>query len=39
MRAVLDEWLLALERPGGPDPEWVADRLRQARARLDAAST
>jgi prephenate dehydrogenase len=35
LRAVLDEWLAELERPGGPDPERLAARLRAARDLLD----
>jgi len=34
--AALDGWLAELERPGGPDPADIADRLRAARERLDA---
>lgn len=33
---VLGAWLTELERPGGPDPVIVAERLREARARLEA---
>lgn len=33
--AVLDGWLVELERPGGPDGTAVADRLRCARERLE----
>lgn len=32
----LDGWLAELERPGGPDSDEIADRLRSARNRLDA---
>ena len=35
--AALDDWLAALERPGGPDPEALAARLRAARDLLDHA--
>ncbi len=35
---VLETWLAELERPGGPDALVVADRLRAARARLEAMS-
>lgn len=34
VRAILDSWIEALERPGGPDAEALATRLRDARARL-----
>lgn len=34
--AVLEVWALELERSGGPDPEVVADKLANARARLTA---
>jgi prephenate dehydrogenase len=34
--AALDGWLAELERPGGPDSDEIADRLRSARQRLDA---
>ncbi len=34
--AVLQGWLAELERPGGPDPNAVEERLRIARERLDA---
>ncbi|HZM73680.1 MAG TPA: prephenate dehydrogenase/arogenate dehydrogenase family protein [Candidatus Polarisedimenticolia bacterium] len=34
VRAILDSWIEALERPGGPDAEALAARLRDARARL-----
>lgn len=37
--AVLEDWLADLERPGGPDANDVADRLRAARARLEAMPT
>jgi len=33
---VLEAWLAELERPGGPDPTAVVDRLRAARARLES---
>ena len=32
--AVLDGWLVELERPGGPDAVEIAERLRSARERL-----
>lgn len=35
---VLEAWLTELERPGGPDPALVADRLRAARAALETVS-
>ena len=35
--AALDEWLVTLERPGGPGPDRIAARLRAGRDRLDAA--
>jgi prephenate dehydrogenase len=35
---VLEGWAAELERPGGPDPEVIADRLRAARAQLEAMS-
>lgn len=31
----LDEWLLILEAPGGPDPDLIRERLAAARARLE----
>jgi prephenate dehydrogenase len=34
--SALEDWLVELERPGGPDRGVVADRLRSARERLDA---
>ena len=34
--AALDGWLAELERPGGPDPTEITDRLRVARERLEA---
>jgi prephenate dehydrogenase len=34
VRAIIDSWIEALERPGGPDAEVLAARLRDARARL-----
>jgi prephenate dehydrogenase len=37
LRAVLDRWQSELERPGGPDGVAIQDRLRAARARLDAS--
>ncbi len=33
---VLQDWLVELERPGGPDPTTVVDRLQAARARLES---
>jgi prephenate dehydrogenase len=36
LMAALDGWLAELERPGGPDSDEIADRLRAARQRLDA---
>jgi prephenate dehydrogenase len=36
LMAALDGWLAELERPGGPDPGEIADRLRNARERLEA---
>lgn len=35
LRAVLDGWLVELERPSGPDEAAVADRLRAARDRSE----
>ncbi len=35
---VLEDWQAELERPGGPDGLIVADRLQEARARLEAMS-
>ena len=35
LRAVIDDWLAALERPGGPDETALAGRLEAVRARLD----
>lgn len=32
----LDGWLAELERPGGPDPTEITERLRAARERLEA---
>jgi prephenate dehydrogenase len=37
LRAAIDEWLAALERPGGPDEAALAERLEAARARLEEA--
>ena len=37
LRAVLDDWLTALERPGGPDEAALAERLAAARTRLEEA--
>lgn len=34
--AVLDGWLVELERPGGPDAVEIAERLRSARERLES---
>jgi prephenate dehydrogenase len=34
--AVLQGWLVELERPGGPDPSAIEERLRVARERLEA---
>jgi len=39
LRAVIDDWIEALERPGGPDEAAIAARLRAARDRLEAAAT
>jgi prephenate dehydrogenase len=36
LRSVLDDWLLVLDREGGPDAEAVAARLAAARHRLEA---
>jgi len=36
---VLGSWLVELERPGGPDPALVAERLAAARDRLEAPPT
>jgi prephenate dehydrogenase len=38
LRATLDSWISALERPGGPDEAAIAERLRAIRARLDERS-
>ena len=35
LRAVLDSWLVALERAGGPDENALAERLVAARTMLD----
>jgi prephenate dehydrogenase len=35
LRAAIDEWLAALERPGGPDEAALTERLAAARARLE----
>jgi len=37
LRAVLDAWLVELERPDGPDEVAIVERLEGARAMLDAA--
>ena len=34
--ATLESWLVELERPGGPEPTEVTDRLRAARDRLES---
>lgn len=39
LRAVIDDWIATLETPGGPDESAIADRLRAARDRLEAAPT
>jgi prephenate dehydrogenase len=36
LMTALDGWLAELERPGGPDSDEIADRLRSARNRLEA---
>ncbi|MBI3749386.1 MAG: prephenate dehydrogenase/arogenate dehydrogenase family protein [Chloroflexi bacterium] len=36
LRAVLDRWQAELDAPGGPDAAAIEERLRSARARLDA---
>ncbi len=36
LRAVLDRWQAELDAPGGPDAAAIEERLRAARARLDA---
>lgn len=36
LRAVIDAWLVELERPGGPDEAAIEARLRSVRARLEA---
>ena len=38
LRAVLDEWLAELERPGGPDEHSIEARLRAVRDQLDRSS-
>jgi prephenate dehydrogenase len=38
VRAVLDDWLAELERPGGPDEDSLEARLRAVRDRLDPPS-
>jgi prephenate dehydrogenase len=38
MRDVLDGWLAELERPGGPDPDRLRERLRVARERADTSA-
>jgi prephenate dehydrogenase len=35
LRAVIDDWLAALERPGGPGEAALAERLTAARTRLE----
>ena len=37
LQAVLERWRSDLERPGGPDGAAIEDRLRAARARLEAS--
>jgi prephenate dehydrogenase len=37
LRTVLERWQAELERPGGPDSAAIEDRLRTARARLEAS--
>ncbi len=37
LRAILDDWLIELERPGGPDETAIAERLRAARTILEAS--
>jgi prephenate dehydrogenase len=37
LQAVLERWGSDLERPGGPDSAAIEDRLRAARARLEAS--
>jgi hypothetical protein len=34
--SALDAWLAELERPGGPDPGEIAERLQAARERLES---
>jgi hypothetical protein len=34
-RHVLDTWITELERPSGPDPDELEDRLLAVRERLD----
>jgi len=34
-RHVLDTWIAELERPSGPDPDELEDRLLAVRERLD----
>jgi hypothetical protein len=36
LRAVLDAWLVELERPGGPDDAALVERFAAARRRLEA---
>ena len=38
LRAILDDWLAELERPGGPDEAALEARLRAARDRLGGPS-
>jgi len=38
LRDAVDAWLAALERPGGPDESAILERLRSARARLEAST-
>lgn len=37
LRAILERWQSELEQPGGPDGAAIQERLRAARARLDAS--
>jgi prephenate dehydrogenase len=38
LRSILDDWLAALEGPGGPDESELLERLRAARGRLEGPS-
>lgn len=39
LRAIIDDWLIVLEQPGGPDEAALVARLRAARERLETPIT